>query len=163
MSVLIRLATEGDLAAILAIYNHYVATSTCTFRIEPETADERLAWFRDHSPRHPVTVAEADGEVIGWASLSPWNPRCAYANSVEASVYLRHDCHRRGVGRALLVDLIERARTIGHHTILGGACIEQEASIGLQRSLGFEQVALLREVGFKFGRWLDVAYYQLLL
>lgn len=163
MEVVIRPATVGDLGPIRDIYNHYVARSTCTFRIEPETEAERLAWFRDRSAAHPVTVAEAASEVVGWAALSAWNSRCAYARSVEVSVYIRSDLHRRGIGRVLLLDLIERARAAGHHTIIGGACTEQAASLALQESLGFERVACFREVGYKFGRWLDVAYLQLLL
>lgn len=159
----IRLATADDLPAIRAIYNHYVSTSTCTYQIEPDTEQERLAWFTARGLAHPVTVAEDAGEVIAWASLSPWKSRCAYAASVEASVYVRHDRHRRGLGRALMLDLIARARALGHHTILGGADTEQAASIGLMKSLGFRQVAHFRETGRKFGRWLDVVYLQLLL
>lgn len=163
MSFVIRLATVTDLPAVRDIYNHYVATSTCTFQVDPDTEAERLAWFRAHQSAHPITVAELGDEIVGWASLSRWNARCAYARSVEASVYVRPDRHRRGLGRALLVDLIERARAAGHHTILGGVCTEQAASIALQESLGFERVACFREVGHKFGRWLDVAYMQLML
>jgi phosphinothricin acetyltransferase len=159
----IRLAGVDDLPAIRSIYNHYVATSTCTFQIELETEEERAAWFRERSAAHPVTVAEWNGEVIGWAALSAWKSRCAYAHSVEASVYVRHDMHRRGIGRALLAELIERGRAAGHHTILGGACSEQPASLQLQERLGFRQVAHFRQVGHKFGRWLDVVYMQLLL
>jgi L-amino acid N-acyltransferase len=159
----IRLATEADLAAIREIYNYYVECSSCTFQLEPDTEQERLAWFRERSAAHPATVAVPDGEVAGWAALSPWKSRCGYARSVEASVYIRHDLHRRGIGRALVLDLIERARAAGHHTILGGACTEQAASLALQESLGFQRVAYLREVGHKFGRWLDVVYTQLLL
>jgi phosphinothricin acetyltransferase len=158
----VRLATVEDLPAIRAIYNHYVVSSSCTFQTEPTGEEEHLRWFTERSPAHPVTVAE-DGEVIGWAALSPWKPRGAYARTVEASVYVRHDLHRRGVGRALLVDLIERARSAGHHTVMGVTCTEQPASIALQMSVGFVHVGTLREVGFKFGRWLDVAYYQLIL
>jgi L-amino acid N-acyltransferase len=159
----IRPATLNDLPAIRDIYNHYVLTSTCTFQLEPDTEAERLAWFQERSPLHPVTVAEVSGEVLGWASLSPWNKRAAYARSVEASVYVRADCQRRGVGRALLGDLVERARALGHHVVIGGACTEHPASISLQERLGFEPVACFREVGHKFGRWLDVAYLQRVL
>lgn len=162
-AIYIRLATLADLPTVLAIYNHYVATSTCTFRVESETEDELLASFRARGSAHPLTVAMADGAVIGWGALSPWNSRCGYARTVEASVYVRHDQHRRGVGRAILADLIERARVAGHHTIIGATCTEQAASVALQATLGFERVGCLREVGFKFGRWLDVAYMQLTL
>lgn len=159
----IRTATIADLGAIRDIYNHYVAQSTCTFQVELDTEAERLAWFRDRAPVHPVIVAERAGEVVGWAALSPWKSRCGYARSVEASVYVRHDLHRQGIGRSLMLDLIERARAAGHHTVIGGACTEQAASIALQESLGFERVAWFRQVGHKFGRWLDVAYMQLFL
>ncbi len=148
---------------VRAIYNHYVATSTATFQLEPDTEAERLAWFQNRSPLHPVTVAETDGKVVGWGSLSPWKPRVGYAHSVEASVYVREGCHRRGFGRALLADLIERARAAGHHVLVGGACTEHPGSIALQETLGFVRVAHFRETGYKFGRWLDVVYLQLLL
>jgi phosphinothricin acetyltransferase len=160
----IRLATEGDLEAIRDIYNYYVHTSTCTYQIELETAEERVAWFRDRNHElHPVTVAEADGEAIAWASLSPWKSRCGYAYSAEASVYVHHERQRRGLGRALLLDLVERGRAAGLHVIIGGASSDQHASIALQLALGFEVVGTFREVGRKFDHWLDVTYTQLLL
>jgi L-amino acid N-acyltransferase len=162
-SVRIRLATEADLPAIREIYNHYVHTSTCTYQYEPDTEAERLAWFQSHGEKHPAVVAEVNGEVVGWASLSPWKERAGYAWSVEASVYVRLDCQRRGIGKALLLELIERARSVGHHVLIGGACTEHLGSIALQESVGFERVAHFRETGYKFGRWLDVIYLQLIL
>lgn len=163
MGIVIRLAQAADVAAIRDIYNHFVAGSTCTFQLEPETHSERLAWFRDRSSAHPVTVAEIKSAVVGWAALSPWKSRCAYAHSVEASVYIRHGMHRQGLGRMLMQELIARAKVIGHHTIIAGICSEQTASLALFEGLDFQQVALFREVGRKFGRWLDVTYLQLLL
>jgi L-amino acid N-acyltransferase YncA len=159
----IRLATLDDLPAIRDIYNYYVANSTCTFQLDPETEEERLAWFTSRTPAHPVTVAEIDKEVIAWGSLSRWNSRCAYQHSVEASIYVKEGLHRKGLGRALLIDLIERAKAIGHHTIIGGACSEQQASLALQESVGFGRIGCFHEVGYKFGRWLDVVYMELLL
>ena len=159
----IRPATEGDLEAIRAIFNYYVTRSTCTFQIELETAEERIAWFRGRSELHPVTVAESDEVVIAWAALSPWKSRCAYARSAEASVYVHHEHHRRGIGKALLLDLIERAKVAGLHTIIGGACSEQASSLALQVALGFELIGTFRQVGRKFDRWLDVTYTQLVL
>jgi L-amino acid N-acyltransferase YncA len=159
----IRPARESDLAAINSIYNHYVLNSTCTYQEEPSTDEERLAWFRNRGEAHPVLVAELGGEVVGWASLSPFRDRSAYRHSVEASIYIRRDRQRLGIGKALLVDLIERARALGHRTIIGGASAEQEASIRLQESLGFQKVGHFREIGRKFDRWLDVAFYQLML
>jgi phosphinothricin acetyltransferase len=159
----IRPATADDLPAVNAIYNHYVATSTCTFQYDPETDADRHTWFADRTPAHPVVVAEAGGEVVGWAALSPWKSRVGYSHSVEMSVYVHHEHHRRGVGRALVADLVERARAAGHHTVIGGACTEHPASIALQEALGFVPVAHFRETGYKFGRWLDVVYFQLML
>ena len=160
----IRLATATDLPSVSEIYNHYVHHSTCTYQLEPETLESRQAWFEQHSPeKHPVTVAELDGAIVGWGALSQFRPRAAYAHSVEASVYLRHDVHRRGIGKALLLDLIARAKAAGHHTLIGGASADQVASLALQKSLGFQQVGHFKEVGFKFGRWLDVVYSQLML
>ena len=164
MTTRLRDATEGDLGAIRAIYNHYVAASTCTFQIEPDTEEDRLAWFSGRAEAHPVIVAEDPaGEVVAWASLSPWNRRAGYRHTVEASFYVRHDHHRRGIGRAMLEELIARASSHGHRAILGGVTADQLASIALQEAMGFERVALFREVGHKFGRWLDVVYLQLLL
>ncbi|MBN9118728.1 MAG: N-acetyltransferase [Planctomycetes bacterium] len=159
----IRLAAENDLEAIRDIYNYYVRTSTCTYQIELDTAEERRAWFRERSAKHPATVAEADGVVIGWAALSPWKSRCGYAWAAEASVYIHHAHHRRGLGKALLLDLIERAKAAGLHTIIGGASSDQSASLALQVALGFIPIGTFREVGRKFDRWLDVTYTQLLL
>ena len=160
----IRLATENDLEAIRAIYNYYVQHSTCTYQIELDTAEERLAWFRNrNSAIHPVTVAEADGTVIGWAALSRWNPRAGYAKTAEASVYIHHEHHRRGLGKALLLDLIERAKAAGLHTIIGGASSDQAASLALQIAVGFVPIGTFRQTGRKFDRWLDVTYTQLLL
>jgi L-amino acid N-acyltransferase len=159
----IRLATENDAEAIRTIYNYYVLNSTCTYQIELETAEERLAWFRERSAKHPATVAEADGVVIGWAALSPWKSRCGYAWAAEASVYIHHEHHRRGLGKALLLDLVERAKAAGLHAIIGGASSDQSASLALQVAVGFIPIGTFREVGRKFDRWLDVTYTQLLL
>src|SRR4029077_2744989 len=98
-----------------------------------------------------------------WGSLSKFRDRAAYDPSVEASVYIRHDLHRRGLGRLILIDLIERARAAGFHTLVGGASADQTASVALQESLGFQHVAHFKEVGFKFGRRLDVVFMQLML
>ena len=163
MPPMIRLATALDLPSINAIYNHYVLHSTCTYQTEPETPDARAAWFAGRGAAHPVTVAEVDGEVVGWGSLSMFHTRAAYARTVENSVYVRHDRQRRGIGRALLLDLIGRARGLGHHTIIAGISAEQAPSIALHAAAGFVEVGRLREVGHKFDRWLDVVYLQLML
>jgi L-amino acid N-acyltransferase YncA len=160
----VRLATAADLFAINEIYNYYVTRSTCTYQLELESMEDRTAWFRDHPPeRYPVVVTERQSEILGWGSLSKFRPRAAYAPTVEASVYIRHDSHRRGLGRVILTDLIERARQLGYHSIIGGASADQTASIALQESFGFRRVAHFVEVGYKFGKRLDVIYLQLML
>src|SRR5436190_1551573 len=156
---LIRLAIAADLIAINDIYNYYVHRSTCTYQLEPETLEARQAWFAAHPPdKYPVTIAELDGQVAGWGSLSKFRDRAAYDGTVEASVYIHHDQHRRGLGRALLIDLIDRARAVGFHTLIGGCSADQIASLRLQESLGFTRVAHFKEVGYKFDRWLDVIF-----
>ena len=160
----IRLATVDDLQAINDIYNEFVLRSTCTYQTEPETMDARRAWLAAHGERHPVTVAiDGGGTLVGWGSLSPFHRRAAYGRTVENSVYVRADQHRKGIGRALLADLLERGRQAGHHTVIAGIDAEQTASVALHAAMGFERVALLKEVGFKFGRWLHVIYMQRML
>ena len=124
----------------------------------------RLDWFRNHPPdKYPVIVADDDGQVAGWGSLSKFRERAGYSPTVEASVYIHHERHRLGLGRMILSDLIERARCNGFHSILGGASADQTASIALQESLGFQRVAHFQQVGYKFGKRLDVVYLQLML
>jgi phosphinothricin acetyltransferase len=156
----IRLATRDDLGSINDIYNHFVDTSTCTYQETHETPEARAEWFDRHGPKHPVIVAELDAQVIGWGSLSPFQSRSAYRFSVENSVYVRHDLHGNGIGARLLATLIEEAQRHGHRTIIAGIDTEQTASIALHRKFGFEARAHLKQIGFKFGRWLDVVYMQ---
>jgi L-amino acid N-acyltransferase len=159
----IRLATPADLPAINDLYNHYVLHSTCTYQEQPDTMSDRRAWFDSHGPSHPVTVALLADEVVGWGSLSPYHKREAYRFTVENSVYVAPAHHRRGIGSALLADLIGRARAVGHHTIIAAIDAEQPASIAVHEKHGFARLAEFHEVGFKFGRWLHVHYMQFML
>jgi len=161
--VSIRPATEADLAGIEAIYNHYVLHSTATFQTEAGPFSDREAWFKAHGARHPVLAAVDGSELVGWGSLSPFHRRAAYGNTVESSVYIREGFHRRGIGALMLAELIRLASASGHHTIVAIIAAEQAPSIALHKKFGFKDAALLREVGFKFGRWLDVTYMQLML
>lgn len=161
--MLIRPALRDDLEAINNIYNHYVTRSTCTYQEEPETIGGRLAWFERHGPEHPVTAAILDGRVVGWGALSPFHPRSAYRRTVENAVYVSPEHHRRGIGRALLTDLIERGQAAGHHSIIALIDGEQPQSVALHTACGFTRVAYLPQVGYKFGRWLDVIYMQRML
>lgn len=161
--IAVRDARDADLPAIRAIFNHWIEHSTASFRTAPDGEEQTRAWFGGRGPQHPVLVAERGGEVVGWASLNPHKPAGGYRHTVELSVYVREDSLGRGLGRQLLAELLVRARAAGHHAVLGGVCTEQAASMRLHEAMGFTKVAHFREVGFKFGRWLDVAYFEKVL
>lgn len=157
----VRAARPEDCAVMCAIYNHYVVNDTCTYATEIETVEERKRWLEAHGERHPVLVAESGGRVVGWASLSPYNLRGAYRDTVEDSVYLDPVWRGQGLGRRLLSELIERARALGHRTIVAAISAEQTGSIALHERQGFVRTGHLREVGYKADQWLDVIYLQL--
>jgi L-amino acid N-acyltransferase len=162
--VTVRLARREDAEAIRAIYNREVVGSTVTFDLVPRTLEEQQRWIDDHSGAHPALVAVDDGgTVIGFASLSPYRSRPAYSTTVEDSVYVHADHRGRGVARRLLTDIVDLATTSGFHAVMARIVGTHEASIRLHRACGFELVGVEREVGRKFGRWLDVALMQRLL
>ena len=160
-SYAIRPANESDLVAINEIYNHYVLHSTCTYQEEPEPLEGRQRWFSHHSDKHPVIVATAEKQVVGWGSLSVYNARSAYRHTVENSIYVHHQHRRKGIGSLLLQELINRSRSLGYRVIIAGIDGEQAASVALHTRFHFEKVGHLKRVGFKFGRWLDVIYMEL--
>ena len=161
--MLVRLAEPDDAEAILGIYNLEVLESTVTFDLVPRTLADQTAWLADHAGAHPAVVAVDSGEVTGFGSLGPYRDRPAYATTVEDSVYVRRDRRGQGVGRALLAELVRLATVHGFHTVMGRIVGDHEASIALHRAAGFELVGVEREVGRKFGRWLDVVVMQRLL
>jgi phosphinothricin acetyltransferase len=159
----IRSATLADCPAINDIYNHYVVHDTCTYQTEPDTLAEREAWLARHGGVHPVLVAEVAGEVVAWGALSAFHPRAAYRFSVEDSLYVRHDWQRRGLGRSLLAELVRLAREHGHHTVIALISADKAGSVALHEGCGFRRTAELREAGYKFERWLDVVFMQVML
>lgn len=159
----IRPATVDDLPAINEIYNYYVLNCTATYHTTPLTGAERRAWFDSHGEGYPVTVAEEDGIVLGWASLSTFRPRPAYRHTVENSIYVRLDAQGRGIGSRLMEDLLMRAVDAGHHSVVAVIDSAQDGSIRLHSRYGFVEVGRLKEVGYKFDRWLDSVYMQLML
>src|SRR6476660_4891726 len=161
--ITIRPATKSDLKIINDIYNHYVLHSTCTYQEQPEPLKNRQNWFTHHGPIHPITVAVENNKVVGWGSLSAYHARSAYRRTVENSVYVHHQHHRRGIGSLLLEDLIARARKAGHRVIIAAIDADQPASIVLHAKFDFKNVGHFKQVGFKFGRWLDVVYMELLV
>lgn len=166
--VVIRLAERRDAEGIRAIFNHYATGSTALFDLVPRTLDEQVAWIDEHSGGHPAVVAidaaaDASGGVVGFGSLSPFRPRPAYAGSVEDSVYLLESHQGRGVGRRLLEELLRLAQAHGFHTVLARISGDNQASIALHGACGFATVGVEREVGRKFGQWLDVVEMQRML
>lgn len=159
-----RLATLDDSEAIRAIYNREVTSSTVTFDLVPRSPEDQLAWMDDHSGAHPAIVAEDDGgRVCGFASVSPYRPRPAYRTTVEDSVYVDPECQGRGIGRGLLEELVRLAESHGFHAVIGRIVGGHEASIALHRACGFEIIGVEKEVGRKFGKWLDVVLMQRLI
>jgi L-amino acid N-acyltransferase len=162
--VTVRLARLDDAEAIRQIYNGEVTTSTVTFDLVPRSLEEQREWLTARSGAHAVVVAEDESAgVVGFASLSPWGKKPAYATSVEDSVYVHPEHQGRGIGRQLLAELLDVARAHGFHAVFARIVDGREASVALHRSFGFDVVGTEREVGRKFGRWLDVIVMQLLL
>ena len=159
----IRRAIEDDAPAIADIYNEAILTTTATFDTEVKTAAERRQWLRSHDDRHPVFVADVGGRVVGWAALSSWSDRCAYADTAETSLYVHSSFRGRGIGRQLKRAIIEEARCQGFHTLIAGVAEGSEASRRLNESEGFVLVGTLKEVGRKFGKLLDVYLFQKML
>jgi L-amino acid N-acyltransferase len=159
----VRLAQPDDAEAMRTIYNLEVTTSTVTFDLVPRTAAEQRAWLAARSGAHAAVVATDGGEVVGFGSLSPYRDRPAYSTSVEDSVYVRRECQGRGVGRVVLTELLRLAGLHGFHTVMARIVGGHEASIALHRALGFDHVGVEREIGRKFGQWLDVVVMQRLL
>ncbi len=161
----IRPATERDLAGIFAIYNDEILHGVSIFETRPiECPDEQRAWLAAHArPQRPAVVAVEHDRVLGWASLSDFSPKPAYARSAENSVYVHQDARRRGVGRRALEEALRLGREAGVAVVLARICTECQASVALHRALGFERVGIMRRVGEKFGRVLDVELMSLSL
>jgi len=163
IAVLLRLARPDDADAILEIYNAEVLGSTVTFDLRPRSLAEQQEWLAARAGALAVVVAEEDGEVGGFASLSLYRDRPGYSTTVEDSVYVHADRRGTGLGRALLNEIVDVATRQGFHTVMARIVGHHEASIELHRSLGFEVVGVEREVGRKFGKWLDVVLMQRML
>lgn len=157
----IRPATIADQEAIREIYNEAVVNLTATFDTEERSSVKQIEWWKNHKRNHPVFVAEEDDVVIGWASLSPWSDRCAYDTTVEVSVYVHADHRAKGIGSKLLEIVTAEGKKVGNHTILSRITEGNEASIRIHAKLGYQLVGVMKEVGFKFGKFLDVTIMQL--
>jgi L-amino acid N-acyltransferase len=159
-----RLATTDDAEAILDIYNAEVLGGSATFDLVPRTLAEQVRWLEDHAGVHPAMVAVDDGgRIRGFASVSPYRPRPAYLTTVEDSVYVDPDARGQGVGKLVLVAVLDLAAAHGFHTVIARINAEGEGSIALHHSCGFALVGTERQVGRKFNRWLDVVVMQRML
>lgn len=159
----VRLARQEDAEAIRVIYNAEVIGSTVTFDLKPRTAEEQRSWVARHQGAHPAVVAAEGPLVVGFGSLSPFRDRAAYATTVEDSLYVESSWRGKGVGRLLLDELMTLAVARGFHTVIARVSGNNEPSIALHRACGFTPVGVEREVGRKFGRWIDVAVLQRML
>lgn len=159
----LRDATERDIPYMLEIYNHYVANSTVTFDEEPQTLTEMRAKFRTLRERgYPWLVAVSpSGQILGYALLAPWKPKAAYRFTVENSIYLGPASTGKGLGTALMAELLDRGRAAGLKEVVAVIADRgAEASIRLHESFGFKDIGHMGKVGFKFGRWLGTVLMQ---
>jgi L-amino acid N-acyltransferase YncA len=160
---MIRACKAEDAAAIAEIYNHYVRETVITFEETPVAADEMARRIADVSARFPWLVWDGGGAVVGWAYASAWKSRSAYRFSVESTVYVAASSQGRGIGAELYRALLAELKASGFHSVVGGIALPNPASIALHEKLGFKKIAQFVEVGRKFDRWIDVAYWQLIL
>ena len=161
--VSIRAATPADAAAICTIYNQGIEDRIATLETELRTPEERRQWMAARAPRHPVVAAVTDGQVVGWGSLNPFNPRPAYDNVVDLSVYVERGWRGRGVGRVLLQRLLALAKTLGYHKMVLATFPYNEAGVTLYKKMGFTTVGVYHEQGQIDGRWVDVLIMERLL
>ena len=157
---IIRPAKTDDLTAITDIYNEAILTTDATFDTETKTVESQKEWFESHDSRNPILVAESDGHIIGWASLSKWSDRYAYSNTAEISVYVKDGYRGQGTGRQLIKQIIQAGEEVGLHTIISRITAGNEESIHLHVEFGFEHIGIMKEVGYKSGRLLDVVLMQ---
>ena len=160
----IRKAIESDLPQLLIIYNEIILNTTAVYDYEPHSLEMRRQWFDAKKEQgFPIFVAEDSERILGFSSIGPFRAWAAYKYSVENSVYVAAGARGHGVGRLLLAPLIDAARKLNLHTIIAGIDAMNEASLRLHKSFGFEEVADFKQVGWKFGRWLDLKFLQLIV
>ncbi|MGW6399367.1 N-acetyltransferase family protein [Streptomyces sp. NPDC055134] len=163
VAVSVRTAHLGDAEAVRVIRNHAIEHSTALWTTRTQTSAEAAAWLTTHLDRGSAFVAEIDGEVAGFAVYGPWKDFDGFCHTVENSVYVREGLHGLGIGSALLTVLISGARKAGHHVVIAGIEGSNTASIRLHEGFGFQHAGTVREVGTKFGRWLDLTLMRLAL
>jgi len=162
--IIIRHATENDIQQMLDIYNEIITNTTAVFQYDLHTLEMRKDWFAQKQKENfPVFVAEENNMVVGFSTFGQFRNWQAYKYSIENSVYVKADCRGKGIGKLLLQPLINAAKEMKLHTIIAGIVADNEASIALHKQFGFVEVAYFKEVGFKFDKWLDLTFMQLML
>lgn len=161
MQTLIR-ATLDHLEGITEIYNEAVLTTTATFDSEPVSLNEQRIWFAEHDEKFPIFIAVEEDKVLGWASLSKWSGRCAYADTAEISIYVKDGFRGKGIGKKLMEKILSEGKDSGIHTVIARIADESAASIRLHESAGFTHIGIMKEVGKKFGKLLDVHLMQII-
>ncbi|MGV6825464.1 MAG: N-acetyltransferase family protein [bacterium] len=159
----IRDALFSDVDAICRIYNHYVLNTIATFEEQAYSVEEYITKVAEVQREYVWLVAEEEGQVIGYAYASPWRNRCAFRHTLESSVYLDPEVCGKGAGTALYKALIERVRNLNFHILVAVISLPNPASIALHQRLGFHEVGVFKEVGYKFEQWIDVTQWQLML
>lgn len=159
---MIRCAKKEDLNAILAIYNDAIINTTAVYTYEPQTIDERIAWFETKQRNHePIFVFEENGSVLGFATFGSFRPWPAYQYTIEYSIYVDASARGKGIASQLLQHLIVEAKAKGYRTLVAGIDASNEASIKLHQKFNFKHAGTLTNVGYKFDYWLDLAFYEL--
>lgn len=164
MSFTLRPATIQDVPQILAIVNHAIATSTANYNYEPLTLAEQTAWFESKQQYNfPVWVAVVEDLAVAFGTYGTFREKMGYRYTVEHTIYVQEDQQRKGIGKALLIQLVTQAKAEGYHAMIGGIDAKNAESIAFNQKMGFEIVGHLKEVGYKFDQWLDLCFVQRLL
>ncbi len=162
--IVIRQATEADLPQMLEIYNDVVVNTTAVWDYTPHTLEMRQIWFAEKQKLgYPVFLAISEDKIVGFSTFGQFRPWAGYRFTAENSVYVKSDCRGKGIGKLLLPPLIDAARNLKLHTLVAGIDASNEASIHLHKKFGFEEVAYFKQVGYKFHRWLDLIFLELIL
>jgi phosphinothricin acetyltransferase len=154
--ITIRTAQNEDLEDITEIYNYAILKTTATFDTEPKTVEQQRPWFDEHGSNNPLLVAELDSVIVGWASLSKYSDRCAYSDTTEISLYVKEEYQGKQIGKKLMEKILDEGQAAGYHAVIARIAEGNEVSVHLHESFGFEHVGIMKEVGKKFGRLLDI-------
>jgi phosphinothricin acetyltransferase len=160
---MMRSATPHDAAAIAGIYNYYIKNTTITFEEQPVSIGEMESRIRDVTQKYPWLVLEENGELRGYVYINKYRDRSAYRHTAELTAYLKTGFEGKGMGTTLMARLLEEAQKSGIHAVVSGITLPNERSVAIHQKFGFEKIAEFKEVGFKFKKWLNVGYWELIL